>query len=379
MKSKLNYYIIIVLLITCLAFVLSANALAQISEDDFLKALKDLAIKQDGKPLKVGISVGNLSDEWIISAAVYPQWLLEQAGAEVTVVNDNYDLDRQKNTLDDFITMGVDVIILQPVDDFAIADKVNEIQAKGIPVMALNHPPMDKDLNPIVAVGGVSPDFDMAAGCANYIVEKAAGKDVKVVEMMGDIKQINAQRRAAGFKEAVEKNPNLKYVNSRVTNWGPEAAMAATEDFISADPDLFAIYIHSDGMASGIISALKSNGKLYPVGHPEHIVFVSMDGAPIGMQAIRDGWMDLSMEQSPYAMACIVAKGALMVAQGIKLPEIGEGVIIVEPVKITAETVDMESLWGNYGVPHDELWPSTLQIWKKYRFAGDEVIIDKFK
>jgi len=52
MKSRLKY-ILIVLLITCLVFVLSANALAQISEADFLKALKGLAIKPDGKPLKI--------------------------------------------------------------------------------------------------------------------------------------------------------------------------------------------------------------------------------------------------------------------------------------------------------------------------------------
>jgi len=379
MKSRLNFHIITILLITCLVFVLSANALAQISNDNFLKALKGLAIKPDGTPLKVGIVFADFSTEMSLAMGGYPKWLLEQAGAEVTLVNADYDLELQQNTLNDFVTMGVDVIIIQPVDDFAIAARVNEIQAKGIPILCINHPPMDKDGNPIVAVGGISPNFEMAAGCANYILEKAAGKDVKVAEIMGDIKTIIAQQRAAGFKEAVEKNPNLKYVNSRVTDWGPEGANAATEDFITADPDLFAIFEHSDGMAQGVIAGLKANGKLYPVGDPKHIILVSIDGAPYGHQAIREGWLDLSMEQSPYAMASIVTKGALMVAQGIKLPEIGKGVIAVEPVEITAETVDMPTLWGNYGIPHDEVWPNTLKVWEQYRFAGDEAILDGFK
>ena len=379
MKFKLNYHILVMLLITCLVFVLSVNALAQISNDDFLKALKGLAIKSDGKPLKVGIVMSDFISENSISLGGYPNWLLEQAGAEVTLVNANYDLRLQQNTMDDFVTMGVDVIILQPVDDLAIAAKVNEIQAKGIPIMCINHPPTDKDGNPIVAVGGISPNVKMAIGCANYIIEKAAGKDVKVAEIIGDINQILAQQRTAAFKEAIGKHANIKYVNSRVTNWGPEDADKATEDFITADPDLFAIFIEGDCMASGVIAALKRNGKLYPVGDPKHIMIVSIDGAPYGLQTIREGWLDLSMEQSSYAMASIPIKGALMVAQGIKLPEIGKGVIAVEPVKITAENVDSETLWGNYGVPHNEVWPDTLKVWEQYRFAGDEAILNRFK
>lgn len=378
MKFRLNSYMLVILLISCLVFGFAANALAQISDDDFLKALDGLAIKPDGTPLKVGIVFADFSTEMSLAMGGYPKWLLEQAGAEVTLVNADYDLELQQNTLNDFVTMGVDVIIIQPVDDFAVAAKVIEIQAKGIPIMAINHPPMDKDQNALVAVGGISPNFEMAAGCANYIIEKAAGKDVKVVEIMGDIKTIIAQERAAGFEKAVEENSNLKYVNSRVTDWGPEGAMAATEDFITADPDLFAIFEHSDGMAQGVIAALKRNGKLYPVGDPNHIFLVSIDGAPYGHQAIREGWLDLSMEQSPYAMASIVTKGALMVAQGIALPGIGEGVIPVEPVAITAETVEMITLWGNYGIPHDEVWPNTLKVWEQYRFDGDEAILDKF-
>jgi len=318
--------------------------------------------------------------EFCLVLGDYSKWIIENAGGEVTIVNSNFNLEIQQNAMDDFVTMGVDVIAVQPVDNWAIAAKVNEIQAKGIPVFAINNPPMDKDDNTIVAVGGVSPRFEaVAIDCANFILEKAAGKDVKVAQICGDMKQAIAQQRVTGWQESVDKNPNLKYVNVRETNWGPEAAMAAAEDFLTADPDLYALFQHSDCMTPGTLAGLKRVGKLYPVGDSRHVMVVSVDGAPDGLQAIRDGWIDLTIDQSPYAMACIIAKGALMVAQGIKLPEIGEGVIQSKPARITAENVDTPSLWGNYGVPHDEVWPDTLKIWEEYRFAGDEVIIDRFK
>ena len=150
-----------------------------------MQGIKGLAIKSNGKPLVVGIGFAEFSTEFAISLAAYPKWLLEQAGAQVTMVNSDYNLQAQQNTLDDFVAMGADVILLQPVDDFAIAAKVREIQAKGIPVMCLNHPAIDSNNVPIVAVGGVSPNKEMAAACTNFIIEKAAGKEVKVVEIFG--------------------------------------------------------------------------------------------------------------------------------------------------------------------------------------------------
>ena len=131
--------------------------------------------------------------------------------------------------------------------------------------------------------------------------------------------------------------------------------MQATEDFITADPDIFAIYAQSDGMLQGVFAGLKRNGKLFKRGDPNHIYVVSIDGAPYVHKAIKDGFSDLSMEQSPYAMASVVVKAALMVAQGIKLPEIPKGVIEVAPEVINPETVDAEYLWGNFGKPHDTL------------------------
>lgn len=105
--------------------------LAQISNEEFLKRIEGLDIKPDGTPLKVGIAFADFSADWSITASSYPKWLLEKAGAEVVLVNADYDLEFQQNTLDDFVSMGVDIIILQSVDDFAIANKVREIQTKG--------------------------------------------------------------------------------------------------------------------------------------------------------------------------------------------------------------------------------------------------------
>jgi len=249
-------------------------------------------------------------------------------------------------------------------------------------VMCVNHPVMDENSNPIIVIcGEYKLDELMSAFAANYIVKEAAGREVKVAQILGDIRQTNAFERDETFKKIIAKHPNIKYVNHRVTDWTPEPAMKATEDFIAADPDLFAIYLQTDGFLPGDFAALKQKGMLYKVGDPKHIILAcTTDGTPVGLQAIRDGLCDMTAEHSPYIQAAIVTKAALMVAQGIKLPEIGkEGVITPDIWEINIENVDDPSLWGNYGPPCDEIWPGTLEVWEKYRWAGDEVILNSFK
>jgi len=350
MKSRKEIFLVVCILIIFVMFSIFTYASEGMDEETFLKNLEGLGIKQDGTPLKVGIVFADFSVEFCIAGSDYPKWLLEKSGATVEVVNADYNLERQANMLDDFVSMGVDVIILQPVDDFAIAPKVIEIQEKGIPVFCFNHPPMDKDEKPVVRVGGVSPNKQMALLFVELIIE------------------------------GIKKYPNIKYANSRISStWGPEEALLITEDFITADPDLFAIFANTDGFLQGVFAALRSSGKFVKIGEPGHIIIGSCDGSPYAVEAVRNGFSDMCVEQSPYAMASICAKAALVFAQGGKLPEMGEAVFGIEPVGITQENVGDESLWGNYGIPHDEVWPDTLKVWKQYRWPGDEIILDRFE
>lgn len=55
--------------------------------------LPNLAIKEDGTPLKVAITVAELDSEYVIAVQKYAQYLLETAGAEVTVSSADGDVE----------------------------------------------------------------------------------------------------------------------------------------------------------------------------------------------------------------------------------------------------------------------------------------------
>lgn len=367
MKTK--RFLLFVTLSIILVMNLNVNA-----DQDFLEKIKGSGIKADGTPIKVGISSAELYSEFAISLSGYPEWLLKQAGCDVTFVNPDFDLNKQIGYFEDFAAIGKEVIIAQPVDDFALYDATKRMQEKGIKMFNTNHPVMAPDGTPIPDLYAGSPNIAMAEEAAKFFVEQAAGRKVKIVQLMGAMGQLIATQRDEAFRAIIEKHPNIELVDSKATDWMTEKAYPIMIDMLTATPDLWGIYSQSDCILPGIWAALEQAGKLYPLGHEKHIITVAIDGAPVALEKIREGYHDLTIEQSPYAMGCVVAKGVLMLANGLNLPEPPNHLIEVRPVRITLENIDDPSLWGNYGTPHDELWPRTQEIFEYYKWPGDENI-----
>ena len=96
--------------------------------------------------------------------------------------------------------------------------------------------------------------------------------------------------------------------------------MAATTDVLTANPDLFGIFSHSDCMLPGIIAALTQSSKLAPVGEEGHVVVIAVDGAPNALDYVRQGYLDATIEQSSPMMATVAVKAILTkVMNGIPL------------------------------------------------------------
>jgi len=370
MLSKVSLLILIIILIS------SIVVIGNTANEDFLVKIKGAGLKADGTPLKVGISASQLLSEMAIVMNVYPKWLLEQAGCDVYFVQCDFDLVKQINYFEDFITIGQDVIILHAVDQYGIASIVKKAQEAGIKVFANAESVTDKDGNYITELYCGSDNKALAREAAKYFIEKAAGRKVKIVQIIGAMGSLVAINRDEAFRETIKDYPNIELVDSKVADWLTEKAHAITVDMLTTTPDIWGIYSQSDCMLPGVFSALEQAGKLFPVGHEKHIITVSIDGAPYALEKIREGVHDMTVEQSPYGMACMMAKGALMVAKGVPLPESPNNIIELGPLIVTAENVDDPALWGNFGVPSDELWPGTQEIFDRYKWPGDEKIYE---
>ncbi|MBV7696170.1 sugar ABC transporter substrate-binding protein [Streptomyces sp. TRM70350] len=234
---------------------------------------------------------------------------LTQNQGQVKYVNADADANKQASQLQQMIDERVDVILLDAVDAHAIAGGVKKAKEAGIPVIAydrLAEGPID---------GYISFDNELVGEVQGRSLIEALGSGIdtsdKIVMMNGSPTDPNAKQ----FKQGA-----LSELNGKVTiaqsfdtkDWKPENAeanMAQAIQLIGKD-NIAAVYSANDGMAGGVIKALRAAGvtKLPPV--------TGQDAELAAVQRIVAGEQYMSVYKSYPQEAEAAAKMAVAKVQG---------------------------------------------------------------
>lgn len=230
---------------------------------------------------------------------------------EVVYANAKQDATTQNSQVDTMITNKVDVLIIDAVDSKAIAGSVKKAKDAGIPVVAydrLAEGPIDAYTSfDNVEVGKVQGKALLEA-----LGDKA--KDGQIVMMNGSVTDPNAKDFKSGAHSVLDGKVNIGKEYDTV-EWKPENANTNMAGALSAlgKDNIIGVYSANDGMAGGIITALKAAGlsPLPPV--------TGQDAELAGVQRIVAGEQYMSVYK-PYAPeAEAAAKMAVALAKGEKL------------------------------------------------------------
>lgn len=208
-------------------------------------------------------------------------------------------------------------------------------QEAGIKVVDL-----DGNLDPaVLEKEGIKITFrigsdNVAAGAqgAEYLVGKL-GKDAKgpVLVIEGLSGNVTGQKRASGFADKLkELAPGLEVVASLPGDWDRGKAASITNDILTRNPDLVAIFAANDGMALGAVEAV------YAAGKGEQVTIIGVDGNSDAVKSIKEGRLNASVAQLPY----LVGKQAV---EDVKKAIAGEAVqaeIAVPTLVLTKEVLD---------------------------------------
>ena len=147
-------------------------------------------------------------------------------------------------------------------------------------------------------------------------------------------------QRSQGCKEALAKFPEVHVVAEQTANWDETEAYKATQNILTANPELRAIFAESDAMALGAAKAAKQAGR-------NGLVFVGIDGFPTIFTAIKSGLVQGSMAQNPYKMGVMAVDNAisLMKGEGKDIP----AVQYMPTVLLTKDSVDANNPVDFYG------------------------------
>jgi ribose transport system substrate-binding protein len=220
----------------------------------------------------------HVNNDLIERVKAIPQFELQIADG---AGNDN----TQTSQVDNFVTQGVDLLLISPFEAAPLTPAVARAVKAGIPVIEL-----DRQTN-----GTPGKDYTAFVGGDNYKIAFEAGTytaktllpdggDVAVLE--GLPSSTPAVQRLNGFKDGVKQNPKIKVVAEQAADWVPDKAQTAFSAMLQANPDIKVVYASNDMMAAGSYLAAKGAGKEGKIG------IIGTDGLPGpagGVRAVASG------------------------------------------------------------------------------------------
>ena len=218
------------------------------------------AVSANAKDLKIGLSNGWVGSEWRTqmideAKAAAEKWKEKGVNVTVEVQSANVDVPGQIAHIRNFISEGVDAIIINPNSPTAFDPVFAQAKEAGILVIATDAEVSSPDATYV----GIDQK-GWAEASAKWLAETLGGKG-NVVAINGVAGNPANEMRVAGYKEVFSKYPDIKLVNEVNANWDQAQGQQAMQNLLATYPDLNGVWVQ-DGMAAGawktIIDAKKT-------------------------------------------------------------------------------------------------------------------------
>lgn len=222
-----------------------------------------------GKIYRIGMSQCNLGEPWRVQMnADIRAAAAQHKDLEVIFKDAQNDTLKQRAHVEEFVSAGVDALIISPKEAQPLTAPVAKAYRAGIPVVVLDR-----------AVLG--DEYTCFIGANNQQIGKAAGQWIKtrlggrgnVVELKGLMTSVPGQDRHTGFREGIAGS-DIQVVFEADMKWLEPDARKEMESALSRYPDIDLVYAHNDPGAHGAYLAAKAAGR------EAQIVFVGIDALP---------------------------------------------------------------------------------------------------
>ena len=236
----------------------------------------------------IGMSQCNLGEPWRVAmndqiamaAEKHPEF-------EVIFADAAQDNSKQSADIENFVQMGVDLIITSPNEATPLTNAVSAAYDAGIPVILLDRK-IDGDKY-TQFIGADNVDMGRIAG--EYIADTLLPDGGKVCEIKGLEGTSGGIDRDNGFREGIKKNDKIEIVAVNNADWLREKAITVAEEMLQTNDEIDLFLALNDPMAEGAYIAAKNAGR------EGDILFVGFDGLPTpdgGIRSVMDGRLSMT-------------------------------------------------------------------------------------
>ncbi len=251
---------------------------------------------------KVYYLVPTLLDEFQTGSVSALETFLKQVGYEVQTLNADNKTDVQQSQMNDVIALKPAAIILAAVDFNALKPSIEAAMAAGIPVVEFDRQITSTPSSFTSVAGTIEIGHIAAEQAEKLLTEKNGSPKGKILQILGDPGDPYTLDIQKGFEEKMAAFPDVQIITLPAMQWEASNAGTIAADQLVANPDIDLIFSHAAHLSVAVVAALEAAGK-----QPGDIMLMSSNGAPVGLDLIRKGWLNVEVEQPLYAQAAAVA------------------------------------------------------------------------
>jgi ribose transport system substrate-binding protein len=299
------------------------------------------AAAQDNKLL--GAALADQKSLFYIAAGDGMRAAAEEAGLTLNLMSANNNANEQVSQVQNLLVQQPGALLFISQDSTAAAAGVKAANAANVPVIAVDQRPESGDGKIVTFIA--TDSVKAARELCTWMFAQMGGEG-KIAILKGVPGSTAEVQRTQGCEEALAQHPKIEVVATQTANWDENEAFIATQNILTANPDLKAVFGESDAMALGAAKAARQAGRT-------DLISVGIDGFPTMLKAIEEGLVQATMAQIPYQM------GKMAVADAIKVMN-GEGDSIPaiqyqDAVLITKENVGQFKPSDFYGPAADKM------------------------
>lgn len=276
--------------------------------------------KKDAKQVKIGFAQQTLTAPYYVAMQKEAQKLAGEKGFQLVFQAANGDPVQQINQVQDMVSQGVDVIVVNAVSPGTEKAQLTAIAAKK-PLLFID--------TSIPGVGFTTVQSDNAKigeDSGKLMAERlGSGKSIKLAILNGGPRdEIVGPDRRKGFLAGLADG-GVKYtiVGEAAANYAQGEAVTETENLLAAHPDTDVIFGYNDSMALGALQTLRTK-------HNSKVLLAGVDGQKQALAAIKEGgctgqYVSTGLNspaiaaQESFAIALAVATGS---AQATAYPKV---------------------------------------------------------
>ncbi|GAA4243385.1 substrate-binding domain-containing protein [Winogradskyella psychrotolerans] len=189
----------------------------------------------------------------------------EANGMQFLSADGQNDITKQVAAVEDLITKGIDVLLLNPLDPDALVGATKAAKVANIPVFII-----DSAINPSADFVTIIQSNNLANGelAGEWLAKKFGRSNMNIALLSGNAGNPVGRTRKQGLLQGIteEQLRSLGYINLNIktqayTNWSYAGGLKAMEDILVAHPDINVVITESDVCVLGAIKAIAQAGK----------------------------------------------------------------------------------------------------------------------